>query len=35
MISAEEVVTSGFKELNQVSHMCAQEVHTYVRMKKY
>jgi hypothetical protein len=28
-------VTLGFKELNQVSHMCAQEVHTYVRMKKY
>jgi hypothetical protein len=30
-----EFVTPGFKELNQVSHMCAQEVHTYVRMKKY
>jgi hypothetical protein len=28
-------VTPGFKELNQVSHMCAQEVHTYVRIKKY
>jgi hypothetical protein len=31
----EDGVTPGFKELNQVSHMCAQEVHTYVRMKKY
>jgi hypothetical protein len=28
-------VTPGFKELNQVNHMCAQEVHTYVRIKKY
>jgi hypothetical protein len=28
-------VTPGFKELNQVSHICAQEVHTYVKMKKY
>jgi hypothetical protein len=28
-------VTSGFKELNQASHMCAQKVHTYVRIKKY
>jgi hypothetical protein len=28
-------VTPSFKELNQASHMCAQEVHTYVRMKKY
>jgi hypothetical protein len=23
------------KEQNQANHMCAQEVHTYVRMKKY
>jgi hypothetical protein len=23
------------KEQNQTNHMCAQEVHTYVRMKKY
>jgi hypothetical protein len=28
-------VTPSFKELNQASHMCAQEVHTYVRIKKY
>jgi hypothetical protein len=28
-------VTPGFTELNQVSHICAQKVHTYVRMKKY
>jgi hypothetical protein len=28
-------ITSGFKELNHASHMCAQKVHTYVRMKKY
>jgi hypothetical protein len=30
-----EHVTPSFKEQNQVSHMCAQEVHIYVRMKKY
>jgi hypothetical protein len=23
------------KEQNQANHMCAQEVHTYARMKKY
>jgi hypothetical protein len=23
------------KEQNQANHMCAQEIHTYVRMKKY
>jgi hypothetical protein len=23
------------KEQNQANHICAQEVHTYVRMKKY
>jgi hypothetical protein len=23
------------KEQNQANHMCAQEVHTHVRMKKY
>jgi hypothetical protein len=23
------------KEQNQANHMCAQDVHTYVRMKKY
>jgi hypothetical protein len=23
------------KEQNQANHMCAQKVHTYVRMKKY
>jgi hypothetical protein len=28
-------VTPDFKELNQVSHICVQKVHTYVRMKKY
>jgi len=25
----EETVTPDFKEQNQASHMCAQEVHTY------
>jgi hypothetical protein len=30
-----KVVTPDFKELNQVSHVCAQEVHTYIRIKKY
>jgi hypothetical protein len=27
--------TQFSKEQNQDNHMCAQEVHTYVRMKKY
>jgi hypothetical protein len=30
-----KIVTPGFKELNQISHMCVQEVHTYVKIKKY
>jgi hypothetical protein len=33
-ISSFVSVTPGFKEQNQVSHMCVQEVHTYVRIKK-
>jgi len=28
-------VTPGFKEQNQASHMCAQEVHTYNNTMKY
>jgi hypothetical protein len=27
--------TQFSKEQNQANHMCAQEVHTYVKMKKY
>jgi hypothetical protein len=31
----DECHTQFFKEQNQANHMCAQEVHTYVRIKKY
>jgi hypothetical protein len=31
----DECHTRFSKEQNQTNHMCAQEVHTYVRMKKY
>jgi len=30
-----QYVTPGFKEQNQASHMCAQEVHTYNNRMKY